>query len=330
MSRGGGGTYTLPAGNPVVTGTTITSTWANGTLTDIATALTDSLSRSGLGGMTAPLLGTDGTAAAPAVAFTSQPDTGLYLFGPDQLGFATSGLPRGRIESTGNWFIPAPTSGTTMFIRSITSNQATEWSDGTATMALRLDADPAGYFGTVSNHPLRIGVNAGTAVTIAAAGNVSIAAPGSGAALTVAGVTNVPVAQFNGASAGTAIVRIRDGQAFLQEWDFRVGNFAAQAWELFDVTRNARVLSATSAGNVEIRQPSSGQALTVTTTATGSGLLALGNTILGTDNTSQVRFNNQSSSSASAGSSGALPAQVVGYLNVNVNATQVKIPYYNV
>jgi len=47
MSRNGSGTYSLPVGNPVVTGTTITSTWANTTLTDIASALTDSLAADG-------------------------------------------------------------------------------------------------------------------------------------------------------------------------------------------------------------------------------------------------------------------------------------------
>jgi hypothetical protein len=47
MSRNGSGTYTLPAGNPVVTGTTISSTWSNTTLTDIATALTGSLAADG-------------------------------------------------------------------------------------------------------------------------------------------------------------------------------------------------------------------------------------------------------------------------------------------
>ena len=47
MSRNGSGTYSLPVGNPVVTGTTITSTWANSTLTDIASALTDSLAADG-------------------------------------------------------------------------------------------------------------------------------------------------------------------------------------------------------------------------------------------------------------------------------------------
>jgi len=47
MSRNGSGTYTLPAGNPVVTGTTIASTWANNTLTDLATAMTGSLASDG-------------------------------------------------------------------------------------------------------------------------------------------------------------------------------------------------------------------------------------------------------------------------------------------
>jgi len=47
MSRNGTGTYNLPAGNPVVTNTTISSTWANNTLADIATALTGSLAADG-------------------------------------------------------------------------------------------------------------------------------------------------------------------------------------------------------------------------------------------------------------------------------------------
>jgi hypothetical protein len=55
MSRNGSGTYTLPAGNPVVTGTTIASTWANNTLSDIATALTGSLASDGQTAMTGNL-----------------------------------------------------------------------------------------------------------------------------------------------------------------------------------------------------------------------------------------------------------------------------------
>lgn len=47
MPRNGSGTYSLPAGNPVVTGTVISSTTQNNTLSDIATALTNSISNDG-------------------------------------------------------------------------------------------------------------------------------------------------------------------------------------------------------------------------------------------------------------------------------------------
>lgn len=88
MSRAAGGVYSLPAGNPVVTSTVISSTWANTTLSDMGTALTDSLSRSGLGGMTAPLLGTDGIVALPAYSFTNEPTTGLYRIGAANVGLS--------------------------------------------------------------------------------------------------------------------------------------------------------------------------------------------------------------------------------------------------
>ena len=47
MARNGSGTYSLPAGNPVTTGTTISSTWANNTLNDMASALTTSIAYDG-------------------------------------------------------------------------------------------------------------------------------------------------------------------------------------------------------------------------------------------------------------------------------------------
>ena len=47
MARNGSGAYSLPSGNPVVTGAVISSTWANTTLSDIATALTNSIAKDG-------------------------------------------------------------------------------------------------------------------------------------------------------------------------------------------------------------------------------------------------------------------------------------------
>jgi hypothetical protein len=57
MSRNGSGTYTLPAGNPVVTGTAISSTWANNTLSDMATALSGSIAADGQTTITGALIG---------------------------------------------------------------------------------------------------------------------------------------------------------------------------------------------------------------------------------------------------------------------------------
>lgn len=72
MSRNGSGTYSLPAGNPVVTGTTISSTWANNTLSDIATALTASIANDGQTVPTAnlPMGGFKHTGVATASATT--------------------------------------------------------------------------------------------------------------------------------------------------------------------------------------------------------------------------------------------------------------------
>lgn len=55
MSRNGSGVYSLPAGNPVVTNTTISSTWANNTMNDIASALTGSVAADGQTPMTGNL-----------------------------------------------------------------------------------------------------------------------------------------------------------------------------------------------------------------------------------------------------------------------------------
>lgn len=90
MPRDSGGSYSLPAGNPVVTATTITSTWANTTLNDVASAMTDSLDRSGKGGMLGPLQALDGTSAAPGYTWATEQGSGLYRIGSNDFGFAVA------------------------------------------------------------------------------------------------------------------------------------------------------------------------------------------------------------------------------------------------
>jgi hypothetical protein len=101
MPRNASGTYTLPAGNPVVTGTLIESTWANDTLGDLASAMTDSLSRDGEGGMTAALRVVDGTVSAPGLAFVNETGSGLYRTSAGDYSFAVLGSQKIRCRSTG-------------------------------------------------------------------------------------------------------------------------------------------------------------------------------------------------------------------------------------
>jgi len=72
MARNGSGSFSLTAGNPVTTGTSISSTWANSTLSDIASALTQSVSKDGQTTMTGnlPMGNNKVTGLASPVALT--------------------------------------------------------------------------------------------------------------------------------------------------------------------------------------------------------------------------------------------------------------------
>jgi hypothetical protein len=101
MARSPTGTFTLVAGNPVITGTIITSDWANTTMPDIGAALTDSLSRTGQGGMLAPFRGIDGTVTSPAHSFTNFPRSGEYAVSADETRMAVNGVDRMRWREAG-------------------------------------------------------------------------------------------------------------------------------------------------------------------------------------------------------------------------------------
>lgn len=100
MPRNGSGVYTLPAGNPVTSGTLITVTWGNGTMSDLAAEMTNSLDRSGRGPMLAAFKSTDGTVAAPGISFNSEAGSGLYRVSGGVLGFSVGGVEVSRWNGT--------------------------------------------------------------------------------------------------------------------------------------------------------------------------------------------------------------------------------------
>jgi hypothetical protein len=68
-------------------------------MADVAAALTDSLSRTGDGGMSVPILFPDGTVSLPSIAFTNEPDTGMYLALTGRIGFSIDGVEAMEIQA---------------------------------------------------------------------------------------------------------------------------------------------------------------------------------------------------------------------------------------
>ena len=96
MPRNANGDFSLVSGNPVLTGTVIESNWANNTMSDLSLAMTDSLSRSGQGGMIVPMTGIAGGEGLPAYSFSDFPQTGMYAFDGNDLRITVGGVDRWR------------------------------------------------------------------------------------------------------------------------------------------------------------------------------------------------------------------------------------------
>jgi hypothetical protein len=126
MSRNGSGTYNLPAGNPVVTGTTISSTWANNTLADMANAITGSIAADGQTPITGALVGTNGTVSFGGVGQTripvgttaqraASPVNGMIRYNTD--------LNQYEGYSNGSWGIIGNGAGAILFETTVTATQ---------------------------------------------------------------------------------------------------------------------------------------------------------------------------------------------------------------
>jgi hypothetical protein len=98
MPRQSNGNYVLP-NNPVVPGTAIEADWANTTMNDLKTALTDSLSRTGQGGMNVPLLFSSGSVTAPGIAFADESNSGMWRAALGDIQITVEGVPTMRFNN---------------------------------------------------------------------------------------------------------------------------------------------------------------------------------------------------------------------------------------
>lgn len=100
MARNSSGTYSRAAG-PYTASTTILSASINSEMNDYGTEITDSLSRSGKGGMSAVLKGVDGAKAGPAFSFTSEATSGIYRAASNDVRLSISSNDIAQFISTG-------------------------------------------------------------------------------------------------------------------------------------------------------------------------------------------------------------------------------------
>ena len=98
MPRQSNGNYVLP-NSPVVPGTAIEADWANTTMNDLKTALTDSLSRTGQGGMNVPLLFSSGNITAPGIAFVDESNSGMLRAALGDIQITVEGVPTMRFNN---------------------------------------------------------------------------------------------------------------------------------------------------------------------------------------------------------------------------------------
>lgn len=101
MPRNASGIYTLPGGNPVTPGDVIEAAWANTTLEDVADALTNSLSRTGAGGMLAPFRIADGSVSGPGLSYLNETNTGLYRSGAGSTWMSVLGVNTAQFSTVG-------------------------------------------------------------------------------------------------------------------------------------------------------------------------------------------------------------------------------------
>lgn len=136
MARNGSGTYVLPSGNPVVTGTSITSNWANTTLSDVATALTGSVASDGQTPMTGALqMGNNKITGLANGTLPTDAATVNQISNPNITGGSIDGTPIGNISRSTGKFTTLDVSSGAALLGTCTAPTVTPGTDNTTKIA---------------------------------------------------------------------------------------------------------------------------------------------------------------------------------------------------
>ncbi len=177
MPRDSSGNYTLPAGNPVITGTVITSDWANDTMSDMGNEMTNSLSRNGQGGMLAPLQFVDGSVNEPGIAFVLEPTLGWYRSGTSIMALAALGDEHLRYDANFTSFSVQQGNNPSINLHPVVAGgvPSVRFRDVPGTVRARIDFDEAG--GAFSLQRISDVGALETLLTLTDNGNVNINGP---------------------------------------------------------------------------------------------------------------------------------------------------------
>ena len=263
------GTYTLPAGNPVVTGTTITSTWANTTFSDVATALTGSVATDGTSPMTGILqMGNNKITGVADGTASSDVATVNQISNPTITGGTIDGAPIGAANPKNGAFL-ALSASTAAFSGTSTAPTVTPSSDNSTKIATTafVQAAITAISSGVTSFNTRSGVvtltsgdvttalgytpyNAGGA-TVVTASNISTYAPtvnGTGAVGTWGISISGNAATSTSLSGGTVSATTITGSGIVSST--ASGGYAALQNNAVGIGTASNTISSTGSGNV--------------------------------------------------------------------------------
>jgi len=207
----------------------------------------------------------DGTAAAPSIAFSSDPDTGFYKVAEDQMGLSTDGVQRLTVDGGGHVVINAPgdtnpgvtinqllngigerivsassmtgtspglqilsTAASGVALLSLTGNNGTA---GTNDLSIfQNGADNTGNVLNRANAALKFGTNGNLTMVLGGASLLDLS-PTSQVGLSIQALAGAGELALQGAEAGNRVWRIGSGAA------------GAGVFDIFDETANATRLS---------------------------------------------------------------------------------------